>query len=363
MLNYDSKRPIDFIVSVGLILILAALCYRILSPFWGLLVWSMILATVLYPLHQRISRALGGRHGWAASLMVLATFGLVGVPVALLSSSLADSIVWLIENVRSNSLHIPMPPEQLKTLPLIGEKLFDAWALASSDLPALIHQMQPKIGELTRSALSYVADLGSGILMFFVSFIVAAIMMVFGSSASSLGRSLAERVAGTERGARFLNLATTTVRAVALGVIGVAALQALMIGTTALVFGIPGAGVLSIVALVLAIIQLPVSLVTLPLVAWVWLGGDFGHINAIAITILLLLAGLIDNVLKPVFLSRGVDAPMPVILLGALGGMITSGVQGMFVGAAVLAIGYQVLMGWLHEGLPVPANQQSDQQP
>ncbi len=293
------------------------------------------------------------RGGWAATIMVVITLALIGVPVALLSSSLADSIIWLVKNGRNNTLDISMPAEEIRSIPLLGDELYDLWAQAASDLPSLIHELQPKIGELTKRALTYVADLGSGILMFFVSFIVAAIMMVFGTNASALSRSLALRIAGPERGDRFVNLTTTTIRAVALGVVGVAALQALMVGCTAMLFGIPGAGVLAIVTLVVAIIQLPVFLVTLPLVVWVWTGADFGQINAILVTVLLLLAGLVDNVLKPIFLSRGVDAPMPVILLGALGGMITSGVQGMFIGAAVLAIGYQILMGWIHEGSEV----------
>jgi len=282
--------------------------------------------------------------------MVVITLGLIGIPVALLSSSLADSLLWLIDNVRNDTLNIPFPSDQIKTLPLVGERIFDVWYLAASDLPSLIQQMQPKIGELTRSALSYVADLGSGLRMFCVSFIVASIIMVFGESAGENGQAMAQRIAGQERGAQFINLATTTIRAVAVGVVGVAALQALLIGCAALLFGVPGAGVLAIISLVLAIVQLPVSLVTLPVVAWVWFISDMGHVNAILLTVMLIFAGLVDNFLKPIFLSRGVDAPMPVILLGALGGMITSGVQGMFIGAAVLAIGYQILMGWIAEG-------------
>ena len=160
-------------------------------------------------------------------------------------------------------------------------------------------------------------------------------------------RAIAERIAGVERGEAFVRLATATIRAVAQGVIGVAFIQAIIVGLCLLVAGIPWAGVLSVVVLVLAIAQLPALLVTLPAIAWIWMSGDYGNAQAIVYTALLVVSGVADNVLKPLLLGRGVEAPMPVILLGALGGMATAGILGMFVGATLLALGYQVFMTWV----------------
>lgn len=349
MLNGDKHKPLDLVISAGLLLLLVVICYRVLAPFLGLLVWSLILAIVLYPLHQGLARRLGGRQGGAATLMVALTLLLIGVPVALLSSSLADSVIWLIDGVRNHNLQVPLPPARIAELPLVGDKLHAAWTLAATDLPALVQQLQPKIGDLARIGLGFVGGLGGGILLFLLSFVVAAILMTYGAGGSGAAQALAVRIAGAERGANFARLATATIRAVALGVVGVAAIQALLIGMALLLFGVPAAGVLTVITLVLAIVQLPVSLVTLPVIAWVWLGGDYGSLQAALLTLVLLVAGLADNLLKPLLLGRGVEAPMPVILLGALGGMVHNGIQGMFVGAVVLAIGYQLLMGWIGE--------------
>lgn len=128
---------------------------------------------------------------------------------------------------------------------------------------------------------------------------------------------------------------------------GVAAIQALLIGLALLIARIPVAGVLAIVALVLGIAQVPALIVTLPCIIYVWARGDYSTGAAITHTIILLLTGMADNVLKPMMLGRGVDVPMPVILFGALGGMATGGILGMFVGATALALGYEIFMKWV----------------
>ena len=109
----------------------------------------------------------------------------------------------------------------------------------------------------------------------------------------------------------------------------------------------PWAGVLAVIVLVLGIAQVPALIVTLPAIGYIWWSGDYGTVEAIVYTVLIFAAGMTDNVLKPLMLGRGVDAPMPVILLGALGGMAAGGILGMFVGATLLALGYQIFMGWV----------------
>ena len=156
-----------------------------------------------------------------------------------------------------------------------------------------------------------------------------------------------ERVAGLARGKEFTALSTATVRAVASGVIGIACIQALLIGVSLLIAGVPFAGVLAVIVLVLGIAQLPALLVTLPVIGWIWASGDYATVPAAAYSVLLFVAGFADNVLKPIMLGRGVDAPMPVILIGALGGMATTGILGMFIGATLLALGYQIFMRWV----------------
>jgi predicted PurR-regulated permease PerM len=207
--------------------------------------------------------------------------------------------------------------------------------------------MQPQIGDIAKAALGFVASIGGGLLAFLASLILAGIIMAFGEAGARASVRIFQRVAGPLRGEQFTLLATATIRAVAQGVIGVAFIQAIAVGLCLLLAGVPWAGVLAGIVLVLAIAQLPASLVTLPAIAWIWLRADLGTGEAALYTVLLLLAGLVDNILKPLMLGRGVDAPMPVILIGALGGMAAAGILGMFVGATLLALGYQVFMGWV----------------
>jgi predicted PurR-regulated permease PerM len=179
------------------------------------------------------------------------------------------------------------------------------------------------------------------------SFIIAGFIMAFGQSGSRASRAIFERIVGNARGSEFASLSTATIRAVALGVIGVALIQAIIVGMALLVAGVPWAGVLAVIVLVLGIAQVPALIVTVPAIAYLWSSGDYSTAAAIAYTVALVLTGMADNVLKPLMLGRGVEAPMPVILLGALGGMATAGILGMFVCATLLTLGYQIFMGWV----------------
>ena len=341
------KKLLDVLIQAGLVFVLAALCYRIFAPFLTLMMWALILAVTLYPLHQIIAGKLGGKQGLAATTLVLVGIVLIVVPTFLLAGSLADSITGFVSAMRDNTLVVPRPSEKVATLPIVGERLYAAWQLAANDLPAVIQKLQPKIGDLARTALGFVAGMGGGLLKFLFSFIVAGIMMAYGQGGAASMRDIHHRLVGPERGDEFTTLSTATIRAVAMGVLGVAAIQAILIGVVLIIAGVPFAGVLSIIALILGIAQIPALLVTLPVVAWVWMAGDFATGPAVLYTVLLVVSGFSDNILKPLLLGRGVEAPMPVILLGALGGMVTAGILGMFAGAVLLALGYQLFMAWV----------------
>jgi predicted PurR-regulated permease PerM len=338
---------LDVMIRAGLILALALLCYRVLAPFMELVVWAIILAVALYPLHRAIARKMGGKQGLAATCLVALAVALIVVPSALLVDSLGGSVRDLVHGVQQGTVNVPPPPPVVAKVPLIGEKVRAVWADAHDDLPALVKSLQPKLGELVKQALAMIASIGGGILEFIAALIIAGIIMAFGEGGDHASRAIFERLAGTENGARLAHLATTTIRAVAQGVIGVAFIQALLVGICLLVAGVPWAGAIALVVLVLGIAQVPALLVTLPAIAYLWLSGDYTTFGATAYSVLLGVAGMVDNVLKPLMLGHGVEAPMPVILLGALGGMATAGILGMFVGATLLALGYQVFVGWV----------------
>ena len=337
----------DTLIRVALIGGLAALCFQVFSPFLRLTVWSIILAVTIYPLHQWLARRIGRRQGLTSVILVILGVSLIVLPTWLLMNSFANSVHGFIDAVQHNTVQIPAPRAGVENWPIVGKKIYEMWSKASADLPGLLQSMQPKIGELARAAVSMVASIGGSMLLFLASFIVASIIMAYGDSAERSSQAIFSRVAGPSRGTLLAKLSIATIRAVAQGVIGVAAIQALLIGLALLLAGIRVAGVLAIIALILGIAQVPALLITLPVIIYIWASGDYSTGAAITHTIILLVTGMADNVLKPMMLGRGVDVPMPVILFGALGGMAGGGILGMFVGATALALGYEIFMNWV----------------
>ena len=336
----------DVLIRITLIGALAVLCYQIFSPFLTLTVWSIILAVTLYPFHQWLARRV--RKQWLASTMlIIVGLLLIIIPVAWLLNSFADTTRNFIGAVQQNTLQIPPPREGIANWPLVGKKIYGGWSKAHTDLPGFVKSMQPKIGDLAQKALVMVASIGKGLLLFLASFIVAGILMAYGEPAANASRGIFVRVAGAEKGEAFVKLTTSTIRAVASGVIGVAFIQAILVGLALALAGVPAPGVLALIVLVLAIAQLPAALVSIPAIIYIWSSGQYSTGAAITHTIILLVVGLADNVLKPLMLGRGVDVPMPVMLLGALGGMASGGILGMFVGATLFALGHQIFMGWV----------------
>ena len=339
----------DTLIRIGLIGGLAVLCFYVISPFLNLAIWSIILAVTLYPLHQWVARKIGGKQGLTSTILVILGIILIVTPTWLLMNSFANSVRGFVGAVQQNTLHIPLPQEGVKNWPVVGAKVHDTWTKASTDLPAFVQSMQPKIGEMARAALGVVARIGRTMLLFLASFIVASILMAYGESASRSARAFFHRVAGPEKGEALDKLSIATIRAVALGVIGVAAIQAILVGLALLLAGVRIAGILAIITFVLGIAQVPALIVTLPVIIYIWAGGDYSTGSAITHTIILLLTGMADNVLKPLMLGRGVNVPMPVVLFGALGGMAGGGILGMFVGATALALGYTIFQSWISQ--------------
>ena len=355
-----ARRLLDVLIRAALLVAMAMLCYRVLAPFLPLAIWALIFAVTLYPLHLRVAAYLGGRNGLAATLIVLLGIAAFVVPIALLMSSLGNSLRTLIEAVQQNTLQIPAPPEKVASLPVIGEKLHDLWGRAHTDLPALVQSMQPKVGDLARKALGFVASIGGGLLVFLGALILSGIFLAFGEQVARGCLSVFERVVGEPRGTRLARLSTATIRAVSQGVVGVALIQAVLIGLALLIAGVPWAGAFAAIMLVLGIAQVPALIVTLPAIAWIWTRGDGGTGESIIYTVLLLVSGMADNVLKPLMLGRGVDVPMPVILVGALGGMATDGVIGLFVGSTLLALAWQVASAWVGENPDATSPQEAE---
>jgi predicted PurR-regulated permease PerM len=272
-----SSRLLDVLIRAGLIGALAVLCYHVFSPFLTLMAWSIILAVTMYPLHQWLARRIGGKPGLASTMLVIVCVLVIITPTAVLMNSLADSVRNFIAAVQHNTLDIPAPRAGVAQWPIVGQKIHDTWAKAHADLPGLVQSLQPKVSELAQKALAIVARIGGSLLLFLGSFVIASIIMAYGESGARSARAIFRRVAGAARGEALATLSTATIRAVALGVIGVAFLQAILIGLALLLADIPAPGVLSIITLILGIAQVPALIVTLPAIVYLWSSGEHAY--------------------------------------------------------------------------------------
>jgi len=344
-----AKDLTDLWIRVGVIALVVFLCLRVVAPFQGLLLWALILAVALYPLHLRLARRLDNRQGIAATLLVLVGLLLIGGPTVMLGTSFASQVHDTLHTVENHGIHLRPPPASVAEWPLIGEKVHAVWAAAVDNTAAFLQEIQPQIRSFSKFILAFVANTAIGLLAFLGSLILSGVMMAYGASGSRSMQRIMVRLTGPDKGPRLHRLATATIRSVATGVIGVALIQALLLGIGFVIADVPASGVLALIVLLLGIAQLPATLVTVPVIVYLWWAGDASTAMNIVYTVYLVVAGLADNVLKPMLLGRGVDAPMPVILLGALGGMVTGGIIGLFVGAVLLAVGYELFMEWVGE--------------
>jgi predicted PurR-regulated permease PerM len=340
------SRVLDTALQIGLVALLVYACSRIILPFTSMLLWSVILAVMLYPLHLRLVVWFGNR--WSALLIGLVGVAVMLVPMLALVTSLGSSILSLVSSLQSHGLTVPPPPERLADVPLVGRKLTEAWALIATNMPEALARYRQMLSAPAAWLLSFAGGLITGELSFVLSFVIAAVLVAYGEGAAVFARRLLAGVTRSRaRGVRLVALTAATIRGVALGVVGVAVIQSLLIGIGFFAIGLPAAGLWTLATLLLAIVQVPAVLLTLPIAGYVF--ATEATTPAIIFLVWTLVAGLSDNVLKPLMLGRGLDVPMPVILIGVIGGVIADGLLGLFVGPVLLAVGYVLMVEWLRQ--------------
>jgi predicted PurR-regulated permease PerM len=348
------SRALETTVRIGLVLLLAVWCLAILRPFVLPVAWAVIIAVAVHPVYTRVREALGGRARLAAVLLTL--FGLVLLigPALLLADTLVEGAQALAAGFRQGDFALPRPPERVRAWPLVGEPLYAFWSEAASNIATVLRRLEPQLVALGRWLLASAAGVGVAVLQSLLSLAVAGVLLANDRGGARAAQSVARRLVGA-RGAEFAGLAVATVRSVTLGIVGVALIQATLAGLGFLAVGVPGAGLWALVALFCAVIQIGLLPVTLPLVVYVFYTAP--PAPALAFAVWAVLVSLIDNVLKPLLLGRGVKVPMLVIFLGSIGGFLSSGIIGLFVGSVVLVLGYTLFQAWLGAAAPGPAEQ------
>ena len=339
----NNLQSIDLIIRLFFLGLLAAWCFVLLRPFIALILWAAILAVALFPIFTYLKTRLGGRAKLAVTIITLIGIGIIVGPVSVMATVFVGDAQTFANNVAAGTVVVPPPPEGIATLPLIGEEINDIWQEAAVNLVNVLSRFEPQIKQLSQDLLLLAADTGLNILKFLLSIIIAAALML---NAEAIGRGLTRFLTklSPDQGPAFLQLATSTVRNVTRGIIGVALIQTLLIGIGLIVAGIPGAGLLTLISLLLTIIQIGPGLIVLGALIYAW--STMGTLSALLFTIWMLPASLIDNFLKPILMASGLPVPMLVIFIGVIGGTLAHGIVGLFVGPVILSLGYELIRAW-----------------
>jgi predicted PurR-regulated permease PerM len=318
----------------------------LVSPFISIIIWSAVLTIALYPAFEWTARGLGGRRRLAAVLVTIVAFLLVVGPATWFAAGLIESLRIISERLTLADLAIPPPSPAVKAWPLIGAPIYQFWDLAATNFAEAFAKIVPQLKPLGSSLLRIGADAGFGIVKFLISIVVTGFLFSPAPMFAGAFKDFARRL-NPAHGEEFAIQAVATIRAVARGVIGISVLQALLAGIGFMVAGIPQASLLTFAALILGIVQIGPSILIIPIVIWSWTFMDSGA--ALLLTAYMIPVSLADNVLRPIVMGRGLKTPMPVILIGVIGGTIAYGITGLFLGPIVLAVIWELVLVWTKE--------------
>lgn len=340
------EKAIDIALRLGFIGLLFALSFLILKPFLAPVVWGLIIAVAVYPLHQRLSMFLRGRVKLSALIIALIGLSIIIIPSIMFTNSTVDSIKTVAQSIENDAFEIPAPRENVKDWPLIGNEVYTLWEQTTNNIAKTIQRFGPQLKTLVPKITGSLGTFVKSIFLFIISIIIAAALLLVAEP----GKKMADVVFKTLAGGKAEDLAqlsVATIRNVVQGIVGTAFIQTFFLSIGIFVVDVPAAGIISIIILVLAIVQIPIILVLLPLIIYVF--SVETTTVAIIFMVWSILWSMSDNIIKPMLMGKGVDVPMLVILLGALGGMILGGPIGLFIGAVILTMTYKIFISLVSE--------------
>jgi predicted PurR-regulated permease PerM len=334
---------VDLVIRLAALAALLYFALALIHPFISIVIWSSVLTVALYPTFDWLAVRLGGRRRLAAILITVLSLLIVIGPATWLALDLIQSLQVISRQLNMSSISLPPPIESVKGWPLIGDRLYQFWYLASTNLSAAFSQIVPQLKPWGGSLLRIAATTGTAILKFLASIVVMGFLLPLGPSLASGMKRFARRLAA-KRGDEFVNLAGGTIRSVSLGVIGISAMQALLAGIGLIIAGVPGTSLITSAVLICGIIQVGPSIILIPVIIWMWTVMETA--TALPFTAYMIAVNFLDNILKPIVMGRGLETPIPVTLIGVIGGTLAYGISGLFLGPIILAVVWKLLIAW-----------------
>jgi predicted PurR-regulated permease PerM len=334
------------VLAVLTILGLIAFSLLILRPFLGAIIWAATIVSATWPLLLAVQRRLWGRRGLAVAAFSLCLLAFLFIPFLLSIGTIVSNVDEISAWMKSlSTFHVPPLPDWIAGIPFVGPSIVKTWEkVLGAGLKDLAALAAPYAGDATQWIVKRLGSVGFAIAQFMLTVVVSALFWSKGEDYAAMIRRYARRLAG-DRGGNAVVLAGQAVRGVALGVVVTALVQAALGGIGLLVVGIPFAAILTAVMFLFCIAQLGPLLVLLPAVMWVFWSGNTGW--GIFLLVWTLIVGALDNFLRPVLIRKGADLPLVLIFAGVLGGLMTMGLIGIFVGPVVLAVTRALGEAWV----------------
>ncbi len=340
------SRAVEIFIRIVLMSIVAVSCFLIVKPFIPFIAWAIIISIATFPAYELLRKILGGRQVAAAVVYSLILLAALIIPIVLMTGTLVEGLQSLAGQLNAGTLAVPPPPASVVNWPLIGKPLAGIWTLASTNLAEVVRKFSPQIQAFVPRVLSTSAAIGMTALQFVLSILLAGFMLSNASANRRFARTIFDRIFG-DKAAEFEELTGATIRGVTNGVVGVAIIQSVFASIGFIVVGLPGAGLWSAIFLVAAVLQAG-FLVLIPAVAYAFAISNTKA--AVIFRVWCAIVGAMDNVLKPILLGRGSQVPIGVIFVGVIGGFMTMGIIGLFIGAIILSVGYKLFQAWVQGG-------------
>jgi predicted PurR-regulated permease PerM len=335
------------VLAVLLIGILISASFWVLRPFLLSAVWATMIVVATWPLMLRV-QARARRRSLAVIVMTGAMLLIFVAPLVLATQALVGNMDTITGWIRAlPTAKIPPPPDWVSGIPLVGEKINARWTdVAVAGTGELLQRLEPFMNDAAKWVASAFGRVGIFVIEFLLTVVIAAILYAQGEAARDSLIRFGRRLAG-DRGQKVVVLAGQSIRAVALGVVVTALVQTVLAGLGLAVAGVPFAGLLTAVILLFCIAQIGPTIVLAAAVVWLFWTGATGWGTALAVWTVIV--GMLDNVLRPMLIRRGADLPLLLIFAGVIGGLLSFGLIGLFVGPVVLAVSYTLLKEWMAE--------------
>ena len=345
---------IQLAIRLGLLALLIYWTLVLIRPFIPILAWSVVLAVALNPVFARLAKLLGGRPKLAAAILTITNLAIVIGPATWLGLNAVEGVKDFAGQLSAGEIVVPSPPESIRHWPIVGEQLYGLWDQASTNLRSSLHDIAPHLKPFATTLLGLAGNAGVGALKFLLSVALAGFLFPYGPRLVAAGRAFLAHIV-PDQTEHFLELAGATIRAVSQGVIGVAVIQALLAGIGFKLADIPSAGLLAFLVMLLTIMQIGAAIIILPVIVWIWTDKDIT--TAILLTVFLGIVSVLDNILKPLVMGRGLTTPTLVIFIGVIGGTLAHGIVGLFIGPIILSVAWELTAAWIRTDQTGPASE------